>query len=115
MMIRIRKVVPLKGYKVRLDFTSGERRTIDLEPYLRGPIFKPLRKNPVLFRTVKVDHELGTIVWENGADIDPDVLVGKAYPHWVEQNKTRTQSSVTERSFAVKDSATAYRAKKRKK
>jgi len=26
------------------------------------------------FRQVRVDHELGTIVWPNGADVCPDVL-----------------------------------------
>jgi len=30
--------------------------------------------DPALFRQVQVDRELGTIVWPNGADIDPDVL-----------------------------------------
>jgi hypothetical protein len=37
---------------------------------------EPLRPNPDLFRQVRVDHELGTIVWPNGADMDPDVLRG---------------------------------------
>jgi hypothetical protein len=31
--------------------------------------------DPQFFRSVQVDPELGTIVWPNGADIDPDVLV----------------------------------------
>ena len=38
-------------------------------------MFEPLRE-PEEFRKVTVDPELGTIVWPNGADLDPDVLHG---------------------------------------
>jgi hypothetical protein len=38
-------------------------------------VFEPVRTDPRFFRSVQVDPELGTIVWPNGADIDPDVLV----------------------------------------
>lgn len=38
-------------------------------------MFGPIRKDAALFRSVRVDEELGTIVWPNGADIDPDVLI----------------------------------------
>lgn len=73
-MIRIQAVKPLEKFKVQLTFTDGSQKEVDLEPYLYGPIFEPLRNDPALFRSVKVDQELGTIVWDNGADIDPDVL-----------------------------------------
>ncbi len=69
----MKDVTPLTGYTVRLTFTDGSRRDIDLTPYLKGPIFEPLR-DPARFRAVAVDPELGTIVWPNGADICPDVL-----------------------------------------
>src|SRR5215213_8481385 len=72
-MVRVQSVVPLESYLVRLGFTDGTERVVDLEPYLRGPIFEPLRDED-LFRSVRVDEELGTIVWPTGADIDPDVL-----------------------------------------
>jgi len=71
---RVRAVNPLGGFTVRLAFSDGSEKVIDLAPYLRGPIFEPLVADPVLFRSVHVDPELGTIVWPNGADIDPDVL-----------------------------------------
>ncbi len=38
-------------------------------------IAEPVRNDPALFRSVRVDAELGTIVWPNGADLDPDVLI----------------------------------------
>ena len=83
-MIEVRSVKPLEKFQVLLEFTNGEQKIVDLEPLLRGPIFEPLRQDPELFRSVRVDEELGTIVWENGADIDPDVLYGAHIPAWME-------------------------------
>ncbi|MGH3103890.1 MAG: DUF2442 domain-containing protein [Gaiellaceae bacterium] len=73
---RIRTVEPLEGFELRLGFDDGTVREIDLEAELWGPVFEPLRVDPELFRQVRVDEELGTIVWPNGADFDPDVLHG---------------------------------------
>jgi hypothetical protein len=73
--LRIESVEPLDGYRLRLSFNDGATRVVDLEPELWGPIFEPLRDASV-FRQVAVDHELGTIVWPNGADMDPHVLHG---------------------------------------
>ena len=86
-MILVHRVTPLEGFRVRLEFNTGAQKTVDLEPLLRGPVFKPLRDNPDLFRTVRVDEELATIVWDNGADIDPDVLYGADVPAWLEEGK----------------------------
>lgn len=73
---RIRTVEPLEGFVLRLSFDDGTVREIDLETELWGAVFEPLRADPELFRHVRVDEELGTIVWPNGADLDPDVLYG---------------------------------------
>lgn len=81
-MTRIRTVEPLEDFRVRLRFSDGSEKLIDLDPYLRGPIFEPLRKDQGLFHSVTVDLELGTIVWPNGADIDPDVLYHDLKPAW---------------------------------
>jgi hypothetical protein len=82
--VRIRSVEPLDGFTVRLGFTDGTEREIDLEPYLHGPVFEPIRQDPALFRRVEVDPRMGTVVWENGADIDPDVLYLGLTPAWME-------------------------------
>lgn len=79
-LARIRKVECIDGFVVRLVFTDGSVREVDLDPLMRGPVFEPLRADPELFRKVSVDHELGTIVWPNGADLDPDVLHGDFEP-----------------------------------
>jgi uncharacterized protein DUF2442 len=78
--VRIRSVEPLQGYALRLGFDDGTTREVDLEDELWGPVFEPLRQDPQLFRQVRVDEELGTIVWPNGADMDPDVLHGDHPP-----------------------------------
>ncbi len=81
-MIRIRSVEPIGGFRLRLGFTDGSEREVDVEPFLRGPIFEPLRRDPELFAAVQVDEEIGTIVWPNGADVDPDVLYENRIPAW---------------------------------
>jgi hypothetical protein len=63
----------LKGFTVRLTFDDGAENVIDLDPFLKGPIFEPWR-DPARFREIFVDKDGGTIAWPNGADICPDVL-----------------------------------------
>ena len=82
--VRIATVEPLEGFQVRLEFTDGTTREVDLQPYLHGPVFKPIRSDLDVFRSVKVDPRMGTIVWDNGADIDPDVLYKELTPAWRE-------------------------------
>ena len=87
--VRIRAVEPLEDFKVRLEFTDNTSREIDLEPYLHGPIFEPIRTNAQVFRSVQVDARMGTIRWDNGADIDPDVLYKGIPPAWMEEDESR--------------------------
>jgi len=84
-LVRIRSVKPMDGFWVHLEFTNGTERDVDLSPFLQGPIFEPLRRDPVLFRRVRVDERMKTLVWENGADIDPDVLYRGLQPAWMEE------------------------------
>jgi hypothetical protein len=77
--VRIVDVESLHDYTLRLGFSDGTTREIDLESELWGPMFEPLRDLNE-FRKVAVDRELGTIVWPNGADLDPDVLHGDYAP-----------------------------------
>ncbi len=79
-MVRIRSVRLLGGFSVELGLTDGGTRVVDLDRYLRGPVFEPLRNDPALFASVRVDPELGTIVWPNGADLDPEVLIHDRRP-----------------------------------
>lgn len=89
-IVRIRSAVPLQNFVVRLEFTDGTQRDIDLGPYLHGPIFEPIRNDRLIFRSVRVDERMGTIVWDNGADIDPDVLYYDLKPAWMETEQEVT-------------------------
>jgi len=69
----------LDGYRIELTFSDGVRGVVDLANRIvgRGGVFGPL-EDPVFFRRVAVDNELGTLVWPNGADFCPDILYGWA-------------------------------------
>ncbi len=69
----VRDINYVSNYKLVIAFEDGITKLVDLEPYLDGEIFEPL-KDVSYFRTVRLDSELDTIVWENGADISPDFL-----------------------------------------
>jgi hypothetical protein len=43
--------------------------------------------DPAVFRSVRVDPQLGTIVWPNGADIDPDVHYRGLKPAWMDMKQ----------------------------
>ena len=63
----------LEAYTLRVAFDDGTSQVVDLEPVLYGEIYGPLR-DPDFFRQVRLDPEVKTLVWPNGADFDPYVL-----------------------------------------
>ena len=68
----------LARHIVELTFADGERRVLDLEPYLHGAMFEPLARDYELFRQMTVDPDAGTIVWPNGADMSPRTLYAES-------------------------------------
>jgi len=79
-MVDVTKVEVVKGRTVRLWFSDGSERVVDLAPFLWGPVFEGIARDDKLFGQVSVDPSIGTIVWPNGADLDPDVLHGDYEP-----------------------------------
>lgn len=62
------------GHRLFLRFADGVAGEVDLDRLVRWEgVFEPLR-DPRRFARVRVDVELGTVVWPGGADMDPDVL-----------------------------------------
>ena len=84
---RITHVAVPAPFQVALAFTDGTRGTVDLTPWIDGKrgVFAALQ-DPAFFAQVRVDAEAGTIVWPNGADLDPDVLYEAA--HGAEAGRT---------------------------
>ena len=80
--MRVTAVRPLEGFRILVAFTDGTERAIDVERYLRGPIFDPVRRDRSFFEAMTVDEDLGIVMWPNGADIDSDVLYGSEEPAW---------------------------------
>ena len=65
----------LGGYQLELTFVDGVTGQIDLAPWIvgRGGVFAPL-ENRDFFAQVGVNVDIGTIVWPNDVDWDPEVL-----------------------------------------
>ncbi len=89
-LVAVKSVEPLNDYKVHLIFEDGKEKEVNLEPYLKGPVFESIRNDLTVFRSVKVVGK--TIGWDNGADIDPDVLYYDLKPAWAEET---TESELT--------------------
>jgi hypothetical protein len=79
MFPRITAVRHIQDYRLELTFADGVCAEIDLKRKIvgRGGVFSPL-ENVHYFRQVRVDPEIGTLVWPNDVDFDPDVLYSEA-------------------------------------
>lgn len=71
MYIGVKEVKPLNDYKLLLTFDNDEEKIFDMNGYLDHGIFAEL-KDTKLFNTVHISFD--TIEWENGADLDPELL-----------------------------------------
>ena len=60
-------------YTLRVNFDDGTVQIINFEPVLHGELYGPLR-DLQLFNQVRLDPEVATLVWPNGADFDPYML-----------------------------------------
>ncbi len=72
-MVHVTDVRHVGGHILWLRFSDGTSGEVDLGPELSGPVFEPL-KDLDEFRKVRVNPELRTIVWPNGADFAPEFL-----------------------------------------
>ena len=74
MTVGVVQVEVLEPCRLRLRFEDGLIGEVDVARLVRFEgVFEALQV-PGTFATVRVDRELGTIVWPNGADLDVAVL-----------------------------------------
>jgi hypothetical protein len=70
---RIVSVRPGPGYKLLLDYDTGEKKQFDVEPYIRGDWYGKLR-DKAYFHSVRVVSGGNGIEWPEGQDIAPHEL-----------------------------------------
>lgn len=71
------RVSPLFDYRLEVEFATGEKRLIDMRPYLTYPAFAPLAEGGMF---LKAHVALGTVAWTDEIDISPDTLYLRGHP-----------------------------------
>jgi hypothetical protein len=76
---RITHVRHIQDYWLELTFADGKQARLDFKDRVvgRGGVFAPL-EDLEFFKRVRVDPEIGTLVWPNEVDFCPDVLYSEA-------------------------------------
>ena len=78
MFLHVKRVTYIKAYELRIEFSDGVIKDVDLSEELYGEVFEPL-KDVDYFKQVRLNNETNTIEWPNGADFAPEFLheIGK--------------------------------------
>jgi hypothetical protein len=72
-LVHVTSVEVVGEHRLRLRFEDGTEGEIDASGWEWRGVFEPLR-DPTFFGQVRLDDQLGTIVWPNGADVAPETL-----------------------------------------
>jgi hypothetical protein len=78
MILHITAAKYLHDYKLAVTFDNGRSGVADLSEALGQGVFQPLQ-DIEQFRQARVDNELRTIVWPNGADLAPEYVYFQAF------------------------------------
>ena len=70
---RVQEFEIIAPYTLRVRFDDDTWQIINFQPVLAGRLYGPLRDLP-LFNQVRIDPEVHTLIWPNGADFDPATL-----------------------------------------
>jgi hypothetical protein len=80
MLLDVIEATYIRDYTIWVKFEDGSEGEVDLSAELYGPVFEPLR-DIAYFEQFRVDPELGTISWPNGADFAPEFLYDRIHVH----------------------------------
>jgi len=85
MIYLIKEIKGVNNFELLLLFNNNEIRKVNLEPKLKEWTTSTQSKFGQLldlnfFKTVRLDKEMETIVWENGIDLCPNVLFEMSVP-----------------------------------
>jgi hypothetical protein len=72
-LVHVTSVEVTGAHRLRLSFDDGAAGEVDLSSREWRGVFAPLA-DPAYFSRVRLDAELGTLVWPNGADLAPETL-----------------------------------------
>ena len=72
-MHEVKNALYIKEYIIEIEFGAGKKKRIDFKKFLYGEVFEPLNSLKK-FKNFRIDKQLGTIVWDTGADFCPDFL-----------------------------------------
>lgn len=67
------KAKVIGAYTVELTFSDATVKRVNLEQWLYGEMFEPLR-DPAFFAQMRLEPGDITISWPNGADLAPEFL-----------------------------------------
>lgn len=76
-MIQVKRAEYQSNYRIWVEFTDGARGVADLEDFLWGPVFEPLR-DLEKFKRFRITEGYRTIAWGEDADIAPEALYDRA-------------------------------------
>jgi hypothetical protein len=88
LICRVESFEIIAPYTLQVKFDDETEQAIDFQPVLAGELYGPLR-DLTLFNQVRIDSEVRTLVWPNGADFDPATL--HDWPEQIEALKAQAQ------------------------
>ena len=78
MFLHVTSAEYIEEYRIKVSFNDGRKGIADLSGAFHGPVFEPL-KDRTFFAQVKIDKEMETICWPNGADLAPEYVYFQAF------------------------------------
>ena len=71
------EVTPNEDFSLNVVLDNGEKRVLDMKPYLEFGVFRKLRDYEK-FKRARVSFD--TIEWDEGVDLDPEFIYEKSKP-----------------------------------